>query len=727
MTMDVRAVLLFSSIIPVIIGLMMAFYGYTRKSYPGFGFWVGASFCIGLGYILVALRNQIPDLFSIVASNALILYALVLTYDGFQLFFARRAFNFWNHLIFGMGLLLQIYLTYIRPDVNLRIVLVMSVAFILQFRVGVTLLRQAPPQFRRVCNSTALIFFISCLFALFRIVYTAVQTQPVNILLDQTLAVLSFASVCAQIIWTYFYFFLNIARLELELQETQQNLLSIAEADHHKVVQLSLLEETSRFLVESLDEDEIMQRMLGSVVQKFGYAEAAISLLVDGNFLEVIAIDGTENIGYTRGYRQKVGEGIIGYAGQKKQSYVSGDIEHDPYYYSIGKRSGSAMGVPMLNEGQLMGVLYVESAMRNAFNQIDITTLETLVSYAVTAIQKARLYTRVQTQLLGITTLQSVSHAILASLDLQQIIQSVITILKDTFKYTYISIYILQDQVLHLAAQVGYPAEMIINEIPAVSGITGRCVQQKQIQFIQDVTRDPAFLQAAYGIESEICVPLLKEDTVLGVINVESVPGHQLAENDVALLAALAGPVVIAIENARLHARVKELAMIDGLTNLYNRRAFDQALESEFERATRYHYPLALLFIDLDFFKQFNDRWGHLAGDERLKTVAELLKSDLRHPDLAARYGGDEFALLLPYSNKSGAILAAERLKALVQTFTFEKSDRDAEDLGCTISVGVAVFPDDAKTASELLHAADQAELVAKKQGKNRVCAAGEC
>jgi len=369
-------------------------------------------------------------------------------------------------------------------------------------------------------------------------------------------------------------------------------------------------------------------------------------------------------------------------------------------------------------------VLYVESVKLDAFGAEDIQTLEPLAKHAVTAIQKARLFANAQASLRAISTLQSVSQTILSSLDLQQIFQSVVQLLKDTFQYTHVSIYILRDQVLHLEAQAGYPEELVIREIPAAVGITGRTVQSKQTQFVRDVTGDPAFLRADHDIESEICVPLLKDDIVLGVLNVEGEPGHPLSDDDVRVLNALVGPVVIAIENASLHHEVVELALTDGLTGVYNRRAFDQMLAGELNRARRYVYPLSLVIIDMDNFKEFNDRHGHLAGDDRLREVARLLRANLRGPDILARYGGEEFALILPCTGKEKALVLAERLRAAAEKCVPLKNDGNGPIAGYTISIGVASFPENGQTAEALLYAADQAEMRAKKLGKNCAVAA---
>ncbi len=495
---------------------------------------------------------------------------------------------------------------------------------------------------------------------------------------------------------------------------------------YHRIKQLALLDEVSKRVADSLDEKEILLRTVEAVIDRFGYAQAAISLLVDHDELEAMVISGTDQIGFSPGFRQKVGEGIVGHTAETRLAYLTEDVEKDPFYFTIGKRSGSAAGVPMLDEGQLLGVLYVESTLRNAFKQDDIQTLQTLISHVGTAVQKARLFARAQERLRTITTLQSISQAVSSTLELQVIFQTVVQLLKDAFDYTHVCIYLLDDQILRFGYQVGYPEEAVLHEIPLTSGVIGRTARTKQTQFITDVTKDPDFLRVSYEIESEISVPLLKEGNVLGVINIEAAPGCRLTENDVDLMTALAGPVAIAVDNARLHTEVKSLALTDALTNLLNRRAFDEALATEIARADRYGYPMAMIIIDLDNFKSYNDRWGHPAGDKRLMEVAELLEANVRSPDIAARYGGEEFAIILPCTSRSGALILAERLRRGAEALAVEKVESDCAIPGYTISLGVATLPENGRTASDLLIAADDAELAAKRLGKNRVCIAND-
>ena len=500
----------------------------------------------------------------------------------------------------------------------------------------------------------------------------------------------------------------------------------LLETGYRRVAQLGLLGEVSKHVSKSLNEKEILKRTVTALVNHFGYAAAVISLLTKDNQLEITVITGTEEIVFKPGYRQKIGEGIIGHVAETRQPYFTGDVTHDPYFFTIGKRSGSALGVPMLEEGRLLGVLYVESFAMNAFVQDDVQILQTLTSHVTTAIEKARLYAQSRGHLRAMTTLQSISQAITSSLDLDRIFQMVVQLLKDTFDYTYISIYLLDNKVLRLGAQVGYPADTIFQEIPMTVGVVGRTISTKQTQFVTDVSKDEAFLRASHEVESEICVPLFKGGDVIGVINVEAAPGHLLTENDVELLTALAGPVAIAVDNARLHAEVKSLALTDGMTQLLNRRAFDQTLTTEIDRADRYGYPLALIIMDLDSFKEYNDRWGHPAGDERIIAIAKLLQSNVRSPDAAARYGGEEFALILPYTSQKGALALAERIRKTAEAQAIDKIKSNSFAPGYTLSLGVATFPENSRNANDLLVAADNASLAAKRMGKNRVCLADD-
>jgi diguanylate cyclase (GGDEF)-like protein len=508
------------------------------------------------------------------------------------------------------------------------------------------------------------------------------------------------------------------------LEREQHSLTQRIEQEQRKSAQLSLLADVGRLVTETPDEKGLLQRTLDVIVKQYGYAETAISLLVSEDMLEVTAISGTQDFGYRPGFRQSMERGIIGHVAKTRRAYLAGDVSQDPYYFSSAVREGSAIGVPMLDKEHLLGVIYVESSHKDELKEDDLQTLQTLANQVATSFQKARLYARTQQHLQVMTTLQSISHTVASSLELDEILNNVIQLLKDSFGYTYLSIYLLDGDTLHLGAQLGYPKDTLIHEIPVSMGVIGRTARTRQTQLVRDAGADSDFLRGAYEVKSEIAVPLIKEGQVLGVLNIESNREGILNVNDAILLNALAGSVAIAIDNARLHAEVKRMAMTDVISGLANRRAFDETLEAEIMRASRYHQPLSLIILDLDSFKEYNDKWGHPAGDVRLREVADLLRLKVRDPDVAARYGGEEFAVILPNTSKPGAIRLAERLRlAAEESAPYENRDRYPVP-GYTISLGVATFPDDATSIEELLLMADNAELMAKRLGKNRVHAA---
>jgi diguanylate cyclase (GGDEF)-like protein len=189
-------------------------------------------------------------------------------------------------------------------------------------------------------------------------------------------------------------------------------------------------------------------------------------------------------------------------------------------------------------------------------------------------------------------------------------------------------------------------------------------------------------------------------------------------------LKMLLEPQAIALENALNFQRVESLSVTDDLTRLYNSRYLNQVLRRETKRASRSGRPLSLLFIDLDGFKQVNDSWGHLAGSKALVEAAGLIRGCARETDVVARFGGDEFSLILPDTGREGAVSVAVRIRERVAEHNFLKTDGLSVRL--TASVGVATLPDVAGSAEELIRAADMAMYKVKEAGKNGIHVAEE-
>jgi diguanylate cyclase (GGDEF)-like protein len=188
-------------------------------------------------------------------------------------------------------------------------------------------------------------------------------------------------------------------------------------------------------------------------------------------------------------------------------------------------------------------------------------------------------------------------------------------------------------------------------------------------------------------------------------------------------VASLATQVVVALENARLHRMVERQAMVDSLTGLANRRSLEESLRTELARATRFGDSVCVVLADLDDFKSVNDKYGHAAGDEVLKAFAAALRKTARESDVAGRWGGEEFALVLPGTDAAGGARLAERARTAIEEHHVEMPNGDF--CAVTASFGVAAFPE-SHELGEILAAADSALYAAKGQGKNRVVVSAE-
>ena len=259
-------------------------------------------------------------------------------------------------------------------------------------------------------------------------------------------------------------------------------------------------------------------------------------------------------------------------------------------------------------------------------------------------------------------------------------------------------------------------------------GIAGWTATNKQPLLVVDVAKDPRFAArfdevSQVTTKSILAVPLVARGRTLGVIElINGLRDRPFAEDDLRLTAMLAEFAAIAIDNARHYAKVEELTIVDEHTRLFNARYLKRSLESEVERSRRFSHPLSVVFFDLDRFKLLNDTHGHDAGSAALAEVGELLLKTLRTTDIAIRYGGDEFVLVLPETPKTAAVDVTRRLHALLGQHEFLKER--GIDVHLPGSFGVASFPDDGTSADDLLRAADKAMYVVKEQSRDGIAAA---
>ncbi len=284
---------------------------------------------------------------------------------------------------------------------------------------------------------------------------------------------------------------------------------------------------------------------------------------------------------------------------------------------------------------------------------------------------------------------------------------------------------------LRIEAAIGLPPEVVaVGRLLPGRGVAGWVVETNAPLLLNDPASDMRAVEllgtVKHRISSIVSVPLHGPDGVVGTLNVENrTPGRKFVPSALDFLTIVAAQLSVALERVALYERLRDEAVTDPLTGLYNQRYFWQRIHEELSRAERYGTELSLMMVDLDGFKRFNDTYGHPAGDEALKRVARILQDSVRQGDVVARYGGEEFVVVCPNTGRKDVTALAERLRQLVERVSTGKFDHGGRmHKNITLSMGVAVFPHNASSAEDLVASADSCLYAAKESGRNRVCVA---
>ena len=344
--------------------------------------------------------------------------------------------------------------------------------------------------------------------------------------------------------------------------------------------------------------------------------------------------------------------------------------------------------------------------------------------------EAADLLRELKRNVVELAALHEIGKALTSSLELQHVLKLIMEKVGELLAPNHYSLLLAEDTgTLRFEVAVGAGADKLIGQrLEPGEGIAGAAAKSLSAVLVPDVRSDPRFAQRfdallGYETRSVLALPLKVRDRCLGVIELVNGPADKAFDAEsLRTLAALSDYATIAIDNARNFQRVQELTVVDEHTGLYNSRHLRATLEAEVRRAERFRHPLSLIFIDVDHFKLVNDNHGHLVGSAVLREVGERLRGVLRATDVPTRYGGDEFAIILPETSPEAALFVAKRLQEAIAAEPFARA-RELS-LPVTASFGVATMPDHAVTMEQLLRAADSAMYRAKQMGRNTVAGA---
>lgn len=318
--------------------------------------------------------------------------------------------------------------------------------------------------------------------------------------------------------------------------------------------------------------------------------------------------------------------------------------------------------------------------------------------------------------------LQEAMSELASRLDLSQVLQRILLTLKKILEFDSAALFLKENDTVKIVAARGFTntGRLINKTFP----INNSLLEEVQIigkpLILEDAQLDSRYerWEGATQVRGWLCVPIMRHKQILGFLTIDSYQPGTYKHEDAVIAQTFADEAAIVIENARLYETAQKMAISDGLTNIFNRRHFYEVAKMEFERSQRYKTPLSVIMIDIDHFKYINDTYGHSAGDQVLIQFVERMKAELRNTDILSRYGGEEFAILLPETDMEEALQVAERLRNVVAKEPFNLQTAKPY---ITISLGVALNEQDVTMLDLLIDRSDKALYESKQFGRNRV------
>ena len=506
--------------------------------------------------------------------------------------------------------------------------------------------------------------------------------------------------------------------LALQIALTLENYVVMHEAQR-RTKEYELLTEIGQAISSHLNQDEVLRTVQAELGQIFDTSNFYIAFQEEDEIHFELEIEGGAVLAKrSRKLCNALSEYIIR-TGQPL--LIEADLEDVRAKLGVdsvpARPARSFCAVPILLGGRSVGVMAALSVDREAqFVARDLEVMQTAAGQLGVAIENARLFTEEQRRARHLAFLNTISKMAISSEDAEQMMADIVREIQKNFHYDHIGIGIMDyaTKDIEIKAEAGTTSQTLGRRIAVGSGVLGKVARTGVSALVQNA--GPGQLAGVLPeSRAVLCLPISYGETLLGVLNVESRDENAFAPQDVLILNTLADLLATALHNSFVFQKLQQQSITDGLTGIKTRRFFWEALSAEWKRASRSGRPFSVVLIDLDKFKEVNDTLGHLEGDLVLARVGRLLEQKCRQSNVVARYGGDEFIILMPETGIEQGQVLAERLRLWLAT------DPMLEEHHITGSFGVASFPVHGFSMEDLIRVADAGMYLSKHAGGNQV------
>jgi len=511
--------------------------------------------------------------------------------------------------------------------------------------------------------------------------------------------------------------------LALQLGLTVKNYL-IAHDAHRRTQEYELLTEIGQAISSRLDQDEILRTIHAELGQIFNNSNFYIAFQSGDEISFELEVE--DDLVLPK-RKRKVDNAFTEYVIRTGQPLlIRSDVEKTRtrlgITYRPDKPAKCLCAAPIMLGGKPAGVMLAMSTTREfVFEQRDVDVLMTAAGQVSVAVENARLFADEQRRSKQLAFLNNISRTAISSDDPVHMLGQIVGEIQKNFSFDHIGIGLLDygTKEIEIKAEAGATAHAMGKRIPLGVGILGRVARTGERALVHNGLEGQIGAILPHS-RSVLCIPITYGETLLGALNIESAKESAFFPQDVLILNTLADLLATALHNAFVFQKLQQQSITDGLTGIKTRRFFWEALSAEWKRASRSGRAFSVVLIDLDKFKEVNDTMGHFEGDLVLARVGRLLEQKSRQSNVVARYGGDEFVILMPETGPEQAQVLAERLRLWMT------SDPMLSEHHITGSFGVASFPMHGFSIEDIIRVADAGMYVSKRSGGNRVSAAEE-